>query len=400
MTADRFLAACALRPVDATPVWFMRQAGRALPEYRAIRERATLLEITRDPALCAEVTLQPVRRLGVDAAILFADITTPFAGLGVPFDIREGVGPVVERPLRTAEDVAALRPFEPEASVSPLLEAIRLVRAESLVPLIGFAGAPFTLACYLVEGGPSREFTRTKTLIHADPAAWAALMDVLTTSTIRYLGAQVLAGAQAVQVFDSWVGGLSPFDYERSVLPWMARLFAGIRAMGVPAIHFGVGTAGLLALQARAGGDVVGLDWRIALADGWSRVGERGVQGNLDPTLLLGPFDAVADAARWILSQAAGRPGHVFNLGHGVLPGTDPDDLARLVDLVHEVSASSAHGTGALSADAAGGLAADAASELAANAAGGLAADGTDGREGAVATPVAAGFGDRMEVGR
>ena len=345
MSADRFLAACARRPVDATPVWFMRQAGRALPEYRAIRERATLLEITRDAALCAEVTLQPVHRLGVDAAILFADITTPFAGLGVPFDIREGVGPVIERPVRSADDVRALRPFEPEAHVAPLLEAIRLIRAEASVPLIGFAGAPFTLACYLVEGGPSRDFVRTKTLMHADAGAWASLMDVLTETTARYLAAQVAAGAQAVQVFDSWVGGLSPLDYERGVLPWMSRLFDALRPLGVPAIHFGVGTAGLLGLQARAGGDVIGLDWRIALADGWSRVGDRGVQGNLDPTLLLGPFEGVAATARWILGQADGRLGHVFNLGHGVLPGTDPDDLARLVDVVHETSARTA-GTG------------------------------------------------------
>jgi len=332
---DRFLRACRREPVDATPVWFMRQAGRALPEYRAIRERATLLEITRDAALCAEVTLQPVRRLGVDAAILFADITTPFAGLGVDFDIREGVGPVIERPVRTAAAVAVLRPFEPEASVAPLLEAIRLVRAESPVPLIGFAGAPFTLACYLVEGGPSRDFVRTKTLLHGEPETWDRLMAVLTEMTVRYLSAQVAAGAQAVQVFDSWVGGLSPLDYERAVAPWMHRLFTAVGELGVPSIHFGVGTAGLLRLQAAAGGDVVGLDWRIALADGWSLVGERGVQGNLDPVLLLGSFDGVAESARWILDQAAGRPGHVFNLGHGVLPATDPDDLARLVDLVH-----------------------------------------------------------------
>jgi uroporphyrinogen decarboxylase len=335
---DRFLAACARRLVDATPVWFMRQAGRALPEYRAVRERATLLEITRDAALCAEVTLQPVRRLGVDAAILFADITTPLAGLGVAVDIQEGVGPVIERPIRSTADVAALRPFEPAAAVGPLLDAIRLIRADSPVPLIGFAGAPFTLACYLVQGGPSRDFARTKTLMHADPAAWAALMDLLTETTARYLEAQVAAGAQAVQVFDSWVGGLSPLDYERSVLPWMTRLFDDLGRLGVPTIHFGTATAGLLALQARAGGDVLGLDWRVSLADGWARVGDRGVQGNLDPTLLLGPFAAVSEAARWVLGQADGRPGHIFNLGHGVLPGTDPDDLARLVELVHESS--------------------------------------------------------------
>jgi uroporphyrinogen decarboxylase len=347
----RFLRACRALPVDATPVWFMRQAGRALPEYRKIRERATLVEITRDAALCAEVTLQPVRRLGVDAAILFADITTPLPGMGVGMEIREGVGPVIDRPVRSPDDVAALRRFDPEASVGPLLDAIRLVRAESAVPLIGFAGAPFTLACYLVEGGPSRDFVTTRTFMRTRPDAWAALMDILTDGTIDYLTSQVAAGAEVVQVFDSWVGGLGPLDYERSVLPWMQRLFAAIRPLGVPAIHFGVGTAGLLQHQARAGGDVIGLDWRIALADGWAQVGDRGVQGNLDPTLLLGPFDATAQAARWVLSQARGRPGHVFNLGHGVLPGTDPDHLRRLVDLVHEATAITTQGPVADAAD-------------------------------------------------
>ena len=333
----RFLRACRRLPVDTTPVWFMRQAGRALPEYRAVRERASLVEITRDPALCAEVTLQPVRRLGVDAAILFADITTPLPGMGVGLEIREGVGPVIEHPIRSMADVEALRPFDPDTSVGPLLGAIRLIDASSPVPLIGFAGAPFTLACYLVEGGPSRDFVRTKTLLRTDPAAWAALMDRLTETSIRYLRAQVAAGARAVQVFDSWVGGLSPFDYERAVAPWMRRLFEAIGPLGVPAIHFGTGTAGILRLQAAAGGDVVGLDWRISLADGWATVGHgRGVQGNLDPTLLLGPWEAAAASARWVLGQARGRPGHVFNLGHGVMPGTDPDDLRRLVDLVHE----------------------------------------------------------------
>ena len=322
--------------MDTTPAWFMRQAGRALPEYRAVRERATLLEITRDAPLCAEVTLQPVRRLGVDAAILFADITTPFAGLGVDFEIVEGRGPVIASPIRVAADVARLRVFDPEEAVGPLLEAIRLVRAASPVPLIGFAGAPFTLACYLVEGGPSRDFVRTKTLVRAEPVVWARLMDRLTETTIAYLRAQVAAGAQAVQVFDSWVGVLGPRDYGRSVAPWMSRVFHALQDLAVPAIHFGVATAGLLRLQAAAGGDVIGLDWRIDLADGWELIGDRGVQGNLDPTLLLGPFDAVASEARAILDRAAGRPGHVFNLGHGVPPGTDPDALARLVDLVHE----------------------------------------------------------------
>ena len=334
--ADRFLRACRREPVDTTPVWFMRQAGRSLPEFRAVRQRASLIEITRDPPLCAEVTLQPVRRLGVDAAILFADITTPFTGLGVAFDIKPGTGPVIESPIASADDIARLRPFDPEEAVSPLLEAIRLIRAESPVPLIGFGGAPFTLACYLIEGGPSREFLRTKTFMHAEPAAWAALMDLLVEATTRYLGAQVAAGVQAVQVFDSWVGGLGPRDYADGVAPWMHRLFDGLAGLGVPRTHFGVGTAGLLRLQAAAGGDVIGLDWRIALADGWALVPDRAVQGNLDPALLLGPFDTVADTARWILDQADGRPGHIFNLGHGVLPETDADDLRRLVDFVHD----------------------------------------------------------------
>ena len=335
---DRFLRACRRESVDTTPVWFMRQAGRALPEYRAIRERATLPEITRDPALCAEVTLQPVRRLGVDAAILFADITTPLAWIGVALEIVDGVGPVIERPIRTAEDMEGLRSFEPEAAVGPLLEAIRLVRRES-TPLIGFAGAPFTLASYLVEGKSSRDVQRLKTLLHADPVTFHRLMAALVDMTDAYLRAQIAAGAQAVQLFDSWVGTLSPFDYERSVAPHMRRLFTGLADLDIPVIHFGTHSAGLLRAMADAGGDVIGLDWRIGLADGWAIVPDRAVQGNLDPSLLLGPFDAVADQARWILDQAAGRPGHVFNLGHGVLPGTDPDALRRLVDLVHGAGA-------------------------------------------------------------
>ncbi len=336
----RYLRAARGRSVDATPVWFMRQAGRALPEYRAIRERATLLEITRDPALCTEVTLQPVRRLGVDAAILFADITTPFAGLGVDFDIVEGRGPVIANPVRSMADVEALRAFDPAQAVGPLLEAIRLIRTDSPVPLIGFAGAPFTLACYLVEGGPSREFVTTKRLMHAEPATWSALLDRLVDATIAYLRAQVAAGAEALQVFDSWVGGLSPLDYERRLLPWYRRLFAGIADLGVPVTHFGVGTGGILDLQAAAGGDVIGLDWRIALAQGRALVGDRAVQGNLDPVLLLGPWEGIEEAARWILAQDDRRPGHIFNLGHGVLPATDPDHLKRLVDLVHDHGAS------------------------------------------------------------
>ena len=337
---SRYLRAARSLPADATPVWFMRQAGRALPEYRAVRERATLLEITRDPALCAEVTLQPVRRLGVDAAILFADITTPLAGMGVAFDIVEGRGPVIEHPVRTPADVDALLAFEPQAAVAPLLEAIRLIRAACPVPLIGFAGAPFTLACYLVEGGPSRDFATTKRLMHAEPETWTALIDRLVDATIAYLAAQVAAGAEAVQVFDSWVGGLSPLDYALRLLPAYRRLFAEIARLDVPVTHFGVGTGGILGLQAEAGGDVIGLDWRISLADGRRAVGDHAVQGNLDPVLLLGPWSGVEEAARWILDQNEGRPGHIFNLGHGVLPETSPDHLRRLVDLVHHHGAS------------------------------------------------------------
>jgi len=333
---DRYLRACRREPVDATPIWFMRQAGRSLPEFRAVRAKASLIEITHDAALCAEVTLQPVVRLGVDAAILFADITTPFTGLGVTFDIKPGVGPVIDTPIRAAADVARLRPFDPQAAVAPLLEAIQLIRMASPVPLIGFAGAPFTLACYLIEGGPSREFLRTRAFMHAEPVAWAALMGRLVKMTVDYLAAQVAAGAQSVQIFDSWVGGLGPRDYDLHVGPWMRRLFDELAPLSVPRTHFGVGTAGLLRRQAAAGGDVIGLDWRIALVDGWDLVGDRAVQGNLDPALLLGPFEAVADATGWILDQAGDRPGHVFNLGHGVLPETDPDDLRRLVDLVHD----------------------------------------------------------------
>jgi len=338
---ERFLRACRREPVDATPVWFMRQAGRSLPEYRAIRERASLVEITQDAALCAEVTLQPVRRLGVDAAILFADITTPLPGIGVQLDIVDGVGPVIERPIRTLDDVARLRRFDAVAAVGPLLDAIRLVRRDAAVPLIGFAGAPFTLASYLVEGRSSRDAIGLKTLLHQSPVVVDRLMAALVDMTLGYVGAQVAAGVQAVQIFDSWVGTLSPFDYERSVAPHTSRLFAGLAELAVPTIHFGTGSAGLLRSMAAAGGDVIGLDWRIDLADGWGLVSDRAVQGNLDPSLLLGPFEAVADQARWILGQAGGRPGHVFNLGHGVLPATDPDDLRRLVDLVHATTARS-----------------------------------------------------------
>ncbi|MDR7483313.1 MAG: uroporphyrinogen decarboxylase [Armatimonadota bacterium] len=339
---DRFLRACRCAPTDRTPVWFMRQAGRALPEYRALRERYTLLDLCRTPALAAQMTVLPVQRLGVDAAILFADITLPLVGMGVAVDLVDGVGPVISEPLRSPGDVDRLRPLEPERDLPFVLEAISLVRRDCPVPLIGFAGAPFTLASYLVEGRGARDLLRTKRLLHGDPVTWHALLARLTDATLAYLRAQVAAGAQAVQVFDSWVGALAPRDYAAGVLPHMRRLFAGLATLDVPAIHFGTGTAGLLSLMAQAGGDVIGVDWRVRLGEAWAQIGPRAIQGNLDPAVLLAPFPVVEAAAREILDEAAGRPGHIFNLGHGVLPQTPPEHLARLVALVHETTAAAA----------------------------------------------------------
>ena len=335
---DRLLRALDREPVDATPIWFMRQAGRSLPAYRRIRERASLADIVGDAALCAEVSIQPVDLLGVDAAIVFADITTPLAGIGVEVELIEGVGPVIERPISDVADLDLLRAFDAEEAVPALLEAISILRRESPVPVIGFAGAPFTVAAYLIEGRSPRELARTKAMMHRDPVAWDGLLARLVDVDLAYLRAQVRAGAQVIQVFDSWAGQLSPYDYRVSVLPYMQRLFEGLAELGVPTIHFGTGTAGLLEAMTEAGGDAIGLDWRIPLADGWARVGTRAIQGNLDPQSLLGTWDATAAQAHWILDQAAGRAGHVFNLGHGVLPATDPDHLRRLVDLVHERS--------------------------------------------------------------
>jgi len=335
---DRFLRACRREPVDRTPVWFMRQAGRYLPEYRELRAAGDLLEACRTPELAVEVTLQPLRRMPVDAAILFSDIMVPVAALGVSVRIEEGVGPVVDHPLRTPADVARLRtPLEPGASVAFVLEAIRLLRKELTVPLIGFAGAPFTLASYLVEGGPSRTHERTKALMHGDPLTWGRLMSALSGATVAYLRAQVEAGAQAIQVFDSWAGALDPDDYARYVLPVMRDVFGGVAGLDVPLIHFGVGTGELLALMRDAGANVVGVDWRVPLDRAWDRVGpDVAVQGNLDPAACVAPWDIVEAKAMDVLARAAGRPGHVFNLGHGVLPGTAPETLERLVELVHE----------------------------------------------------------------
>jgi uroporphyrinogen decarboxylase len=332
---DPLLVRAARRePVERTPVWFMRQAGRSLPEYREIRTRYGLFEIVEQPELCAEVTLQPVRRHDVDAAVMFADIMSPVLPMGVDVELVENVGPVVRHPIRSAADVERLRLPDPEEALAPVLEAVRLVRA-ALRPdqaVVGFCGGPFTVAGYLVEGKPSREFTKLKALMYGEPAVWHALMDRLTEMFAAYVAAKVRAGADVIQLFDSWVGALSPSDYREFVAPYSARILA---AVDVPTIHFGTGTATLLADMAEAGGDVIGLDWRIPLDRGWELVGDRGVQGNLDPAVLFAPWERLEAAADDVLARAGGRPGHIFNLGHGVFPQTDPGVLGRLRDYVH-----------------------------------------------------------------
>ena len=335
--SDRFLRACRLEPVDATPVWFMRQAGRSFAGYRRLREKYGILELAKTPELCAEVTLMPVRELGVDAAVMFADIMLPLEPMGVGLRIEPEVGPIIDRPIRSAADVDALLPFEP-AGVVFTLEAIAAVRGEldGKAGVIGFSGAPFTLACYLIEGRPSRDFTTAKAFMYREPNAWHALMAKLSTMAIDYLNAQVGAGAQVVQLFDSWVGGLGPADYASYVQPHVRRIFENLTA---PAIHFGTGSSALLELMAGAGGDLIGVDHRISLADAWRRIGsDRGIQGNLDAARLLAGWEATEAGARAVLDEAAGRPGHVFNLGHGVLPQTDTSLLRRLVELVHETT--------------------------------------------------------------
>jgi uroporphyrinogen decarboxylase len=330
---------CRREAVERTPVWFMRQAGRSLPEYREIRKRYTLFDVCRQPELCAEVTLQPVRAHGVDAAVMFADIMLPVIGMGVDVELVENVGPVIERPIATLADVERLTVPDPEESVPFILEAVGLVR-EELPPeqaVIGFAGGPFTVAGYLIEGKPTRDFLRTKSCMYGAPEVWHALMEKLADTFAVYLRGKVGAGADVIQLFDSWVGALSVEDYREFVAPYSARILAAVE---VPTIHFGTGTAHLLEDLAAAGGDVIGLDWRIPIERGWALVGEkRGVQGNLDPALLLGPWERVEAAATSILNAVAGRRGHVFNLGHGVLPATDPADLRRLVELVRERTA-------------------------------------------------------------
>ena len=310
-----------------------------MPEYRAIRERHSLLDICRQPELAVQVTLQPVDRLEVDAAILFSDLLLPLEPLGIPFDFVKGEGPVIHEPVRTADDVARLRKFEPRESLGHVLATIRLLRTElaDRVPLIGFGGAPFTLASYAVEGGPSSHYARTKALMYGEPDAWHRLCETLSAAVADYLVAQVEAGAQAIQVFDSWVGALSPADYREFALPHTRRVLAAVAGTGVPVLHFGTGTATLLEAMTEAGGDVIGVDWRVPIDDAWARIGpERAVQGNLDPTLLLGRVDRLLAGADDVLRRAGGQAGHIFNLGHGILPETPVSHVQALARFVHE----------------------------------------------------------------
>jgi len=335
---ERMLGACRLEPVDCTPVWFMRQAGRCIAEYRELRERYDILTMTRTPELCTQVTLMPVELMGVDAAVLYADIMLPLYGMGVPFSIDPGIGPIIHEPVREEADVRGLRIVEAEEATPEIFEAIGMVRREldGRAAVVGFAGAPYTLASYLIEGRPSRDRAKAKAMMYGRPDLWAELMETLTEVTIRYLAAQVEAGAQVIQLFDSWIGDLGPSAYEAHVLPYSRRIFEGVRVTGVPTIHFGTGTGGMLEEFASAGSDLVCVDWRVSLADAWRRIGEdKGIQGNLDPVAAIAGWDAIEREADRILAEAAGRPGHVFNLGHGVLPETEPADLARLVEHVH-----------------------------------------------------------------
>ena len=340
MTSSRFLKACRREPVDVTPVWFMRQAGRYMAEYRAIRQRHSLLDICRSPDLATEVTLQPVRRIDVDAAILFSDLLLPLEPMGLPFDFVKGEGPQIERPIDTEADIDALRTFEPREALAHVLTAIGQIQSElaGRVPLIGFAGAPFTLASYAIEGGHSNNFAKTKALMYGHPDAWHRLCEKFATVVSAYLVAQIEAGVNAVQVFDSWVGTLSAADYREFAQPHTRRIFEAVGTR-VPTIHFGTGTATILEDLRNAGGDVIGADWRIPIDDAWTRIGhDHAVQGNLDPTLLLGPEGRMFRAVDDILARVDGRPGHIFNLGHGILPSTPVEHVQMLAQYVHSAS--------------------------------------------------------------
>ena len=340
MIESRFLKACRREPVDATPVWFMRQAGRYMAEYRALRERHSLLEICRTPDLATEVTLQPIRRVDLDAAILFSDLLLPLEPMGLAFDFVKGEGPQLERPITDEQDIDRLRTFDPRESLADVLVAIGQIRREldGRLPLIGFAGAPFTLASYAIEGGHSNNFAKTKALMYSRPEAWHRLCDKLASVVSDYLVAQVDAGVDVVQVFDSWVGTLSAADYREFALPHTKPLFQAVGTR-VPTIHFGTGTAMMFEELREAGGDVIGVDWRIAIDEAWDRIGhDRAVQGNLDPTLLLGPMSRTFHQADDILRRIDGRPGHIFNLGHGILPSTPVEHVQMLARYVHDSS--------------------------------------------------------------
>ena len=340
MRDSRFLKACRREPVDATPVWFMRQAGRYMSEYRTIRERHSLLEICRTPDLATEVTLQPIRRIDVDAAILFSDLLLPLEPMGLPFDFVKGEGPQIERPISSEADIDRLKVFEPREALAHVLEAIGLIKTAlgGRVPLIGFAGAPFTLASYAIEGGHSNNFARTKALMYGHPDAWHRLCGKLADIVGDYLGAQIDAGVDAVQVFDSWVGTLNAADYREFALPHTRRIFDAVGTR-VPTIHFGTGTATILDQLREAGGDVIGADWRIPIDEAWQRIGsDRAIQGNLDPTLLLGPTPRMFQQTDDILGRVGTRPGHIFNLGHGILPSTPVEHVQMLAQYVHSAS--------------------------------------------------------------
>jgi len=339
----RFLKACRREPVDVTPVWLMRQAGRHMAEYRALREKYTILEIIKTPELATEVTLQPINAYDLDAAIIFADILPPLEGMGLQLEFIKGVGPVIHNPIREPADVEALRQSEPRQDLSFTLEAIKLVRQAlaGRVPLIGFAGAPFTLASYAIEGGPSKKYTLVKSLMYEQPAVWHRLMEHLAWMVGEYLYAQAEAGAQVLQLFDSWIGELAPIDYAEFVLPHSKRVISRAKEAGVPVIHFGTGTSGMLALIKEAGSDVVGVDWRIEAKKAWQILGDEvAMQGNLDPVTLFAPIPTLRQRAAAILDQVKGHPGFIFNLGHGVLPQTSVEHVAALMDFVHTYTAS------------------------------------------------------------
>jgi uroporphyrinogen decarboxylase len=340
VTESRFLKACRREPVDRTPVWFMRQAGRYMAEYRALRERYSLLEICRTPDLATEVTLQPVRRVELDAAILFSDLLLPLEPMGLSFDFIKGEGPQIDRPIEDAADIDRLRVFEPREALSHVLSAVRQIQSElrGRVPLIGFAGAPFTLASYAIEGGHSNTFAKTKALMYGHPDAWHRLCEKFASVVSEYLRAQVEAGVDAVQVFDSWVGVLGSADYREFALPHTRRIFEAVGSR-VPTIHFGTGTAAILEDLSEAGGDVIGVDWRIPIDEAWNRIGShRAVQGNLDPTLLLGPPAHMLQQTDNVLARVGSRPGHIFNLGHGILPSTPVEHVQMLAQYVHSAS--------------------------------------------------------------